>query len=75
MSDDMKTVWAEFQTNRDPALKEQLLVNYLPLVKIVASRMKVSLLVGSIGPNTVIPSGGNCPVWRESRCSGFRGHL
>ncbi len=48
MSDDMKTVWAEFQTNRDPALKEQLLVNYLPLVKIVASRMKVSL------PNSVV---------------------
>ena len=48
MSDDMKTVWAEFQIDRDPALKEQLLVNYLPLVKIVASRMKVSL------PNSVV---------------------
>ncbi|MBL7032634.1 MAG: FliA/WhiG family RNA polymerase sigma factor [Candidatus Delongbacteria bacterium] len=47
MSNDMATVWVEFGKTQDPALKEKLLVRYLPLVKIIASRMKISL------PNSV----------------------
>jgi len=43
----MKEVWAEYQTTHDPALKEKLLVEYLPLVRLIASRMKISL------PNSV----------------------
>lgn len=47
MAKQNQALWESFAETRDPALKEQLLVQYLPLVKQIAGRMKVSL------PNSV----------------------
>lgn len=41
--DSVLAVWKEFQQSRDPALRNRLVVQYAPLVKYVAGRMRTRL--------------------------------
>lgn len=40
---DIEQVWGRYQAGRDERAREQLLIHYLPLVKMVAGRIKVGL--------------------------------
>ena len=42
-SPDIQTVWSDYIESRDPGLRDQLIVNYSPLVKYVAGRVAVGL--------------------------------
>lgn len=42
-TEDIETIWSEFIQTRAPALRDQLIVNYSPLVKFVAGRVAVGL--------------------------------
>ena len=43
MKTDTKVLWEEYSTTKNPEIKEKLLINYLPVVKYVASRMLMTL--------------------------------
>ena len=40
---DLQDLWQKYRENRDHSARERLLINYLPLVKIVAGRIKQTL--------------------------------
>lgn len=46
-TDDIDTLWKIYSSNFNPAIKEKLLINYLPMVKYVVGRMMLTL------PNSV----------------------
>lgn len=39
----VQTMWAEYRDSRQPAIREKLIENYLPLVKLVAGRIAIGL--------------------------------
>lgn len=43
MQQDIKGLWKSYALTRNPEIKEKLLINYLPIVKYVASRMLMTL--------------------------------
>jgi RNA polymerase sigma factor FliA len=46
-AEDINTLWKIYSSNSNPAIKEKLLINYLPIVKYVVGRMMLTL------PNSV----------------------
>ncbi len=40
---DVLKLWLEYQQQREPDIREKLIANYLPLVKLVAGRIAISL--------------------------------
>ena len=46
-TEDINTLWIIYSSNSNPAIKEKLLINYLPMVKFVVGRMMLTL------PNSV----------------------
>lgn len=54
--DTVLTVWAEYQRTREPALRNRLVVQYSPLVKYVAGRMR-SRLPHSVDQDDLVSDG------------------
>ena len=54
--DSVLTVWTDFQQTRDPALRNRLVVQYSPLVKYVAGRMR-SRLPHSVDQDDLVSDG------------------
>jgi RNA polymerase sigma factor for flagellar operon FliA len=54
--DSVLTVWTDFQRTRDPALRNRLVVQYSPLVKYVAGRMR-SRLPHSVDQDDLVSDG------------------
>jgi RNA polymerase sigma factor for flagellar operon FliA len=54
--DSVLTVWSEFQRTRDPGLRNRLVVQYSPLVKYVAGRMR-SRLPHSVDQDDLVSDG------------------
>ena len=54
--DTVLTVWAEYQRTREPALRNRLVVQYSPLVKYVAGRMR-SRLPQSVDQDDLVSDG------------------
>lgn len=54
--DSVLTVWSDFQRTRDPALRNRLVVQYSPLVKYVAGRMR-SRLPHSVDQDDLVSDG------------------
>ena len=54
--DSVLTVWTDFQRSRDPALRNRLVVQYSPLVKYVAGRMR-SRLPHSVDQDDLVSDG------------------
>jgi len=40
---DVRRLWSAYQRNREPAVRDKLIEHYLPLVKVVAGRLAISL--------------------------------
>lgn len=53
---DIGRLWNDYAGGRDERLREQLLIHYIPLVKVVAGRMKVGL-PGSVELGDLVSSG------------------
>jgi len=53
---DIQQIWVDFNRGRDSRAREQLLIHYLPLVKMVAGRLKVGL-PGSVEFGDLVSSG------------------
>lgn len=43
VSENINKLWLEYEKNKSPALKEELILKYAPLVKIVAGRVKMQV--------------------------------
>lgn len=52
----LQAVWEKYALNKDERLREQLLLHYLPLVKVVAGRMKVGM-PGSVEYDDLVSTG------------------
>jgi len=55
-AEDVRGVWQEFRETRDPALRNRLVLQYAPLVKYVAGRLRTRL-PDSVDPDDLVSDG------------------
>lgn len=56
MKNEVETIWKDYSETHQPEIKEQLILQYLPMVKYVASRMLMSL-PSSVDYNDLVSAG------------------
>ena len=45
MADNIQDLWQAYRSAKEPAIKEKLILEYAPLVKLVAGRISIHMLI------------------------------